>query len=421
MFRPDYIPSLVMAAYKRTGLLTNKATWVLVVLSLAVLAGRVAPVYGQEITTITGQVVNGTAGASIPQEMTVVLDVFQAEVPPEQRTADVDSTGRFVFEAVPEWEGATYTLTAIYLGIPYRVALSPQDNWNDVRLKVYEATPKLDDVSIGNNVMLVLGADSGIRTLTLLEQLQVINEGDQAFIPNLAQGSVMDLLRFPLGAGAFDLDVQADLPEGEVLQVDRGVALTTPVPPGEHTVLLSYKLPYTGESLDISRVFLKGVGSFRLLMPKKAGTVSSRNMVDLGVTTIGETKFRLLELTDISSGVEANIILNGLPQPSLGQRIQRIFPTQAWAIAVPGVLLLALTILLVVGLRQGGAPQPATAIRSAQDRTSLVLAIAVMDDSFHSGEIQKIPYMEQRGAMEAQLLHLAWQEETMHEPGGEPR
>ncbi len=421
MFRPNYMSSLVRAVRKSKGLVPHKATWVLVALSFAVLVGCVAPVYGQETTTIAGQVVNGTAGTTIPQEMTVVLDVFQAEAQPQQRTVKTDSTGRFVFEAVPEEEGATYTLTAMYLGIGYNVALSSQDNWNDVRLEVYEDTSSLDDVSIRNNVLLVLGADSATLTLTFLETLQVTNEGDRVFIPNLAQGSVMDLLRFPLPAGAFDLDVQAELPEGQVLQVDRGVALTTPVPPGEHTVLLSYKLPYTGESLDVSRVFLKGAGSFRLLMPEKAGTVSSRNMVDLGVTAIGATKYRLLELTNISSGAEADIILDGLPQPSLAQRIQRVFPTQAWTMAVPGALLLALAILLVIGLRQGGAPQPATASSLAQDRTSLVLAIAALDDRFHGGDMEEISYREQRGTLEAQLLRLAWQEETMHGTGGEPQ
>ena len=411
----------------RNSSFANKATWVLAAWSLAILVGWAAPVYARQqgtsfiVAIIIGHVLNGTAGAGTPQDMTLVLDVFQAGAQPQQRTAKTDSTGRFVFEDVLVQDGATYTLTAVYLGIGYTLTLPPRDNWGDVRLTVYEATSSLDDISIGNNVMLVLGADAATRSLSLLETLQVNNKGDRVFIPNVAQGSVMDLLRFPLPAGAFDLDVQAELPEGQVLQVERGIALTTPVPPGEHSVLFSYKVPYTGESLDISRVFLKGAGSFRLLMPEKVGAVSSRNMVDRGATTIGATRFRLLELANISSGTEVDIILDGLPQPSLARRIQMALPTRSWAMVVPGALLLALATLLVVGLRQGGAPQPVTASSPAQDRTSLVQTIAALDDRFHSGEIEEMSYLEQRGTLKAQLLRLAWQEEITHGPKGEPR
>ncbi|MSQ22034.1 MAG: hypothetical protein EXR53_01830, partial [Dehalococcoidia bacterium] len=300
-------------------------------LALSILVGWVAPVYAQQhdTATISGHVVNGTAGAITPQGLTVVLDVFQAGAQPSQITAKTDTMGHFAFDGALVQDGATYHLTVVYLGIGYTVALSSQDNLSDVRVTVYEATSSLEIVSIRNNVMLVLGADAATRTLTLLETLQVANKGDRVFIPNVAQGSVMDLLRFPLPAGAFDLDVQAELPEGQVLQVDRGVALTTPVPPGEHSILLGYKLPYTGESLDISRVFLKGAGSFRLLMPEKVGAASSRALVDRGVTAIGATNFRLLELANISSGAEVDIILDGLPQPSLAGRIRMALPTRS--------------------------------------------------------------------------------------------
>ncbi len=370
---------------------------------------------------ISGHVVNGTAGAGTPQDMTVVLDVFQTGAQPQQRSTKADSTGRFAFADVPGGEGATYTLTAMYLGIGYTVDMSSQNNWGDVRLTVHEATSSLDNISTGANVLLVLAADSGTHTLSLLETVQLVNTGDTTFIPNVSQGSPMDLLRFPLPAGAFELDVQAELPEGQVLQVDRGFALTTPVPPGEHNVLLSYKVPYTGKSADISRVFLKGAGAFRVLVPEKVGKASSRAMVDKGVTTIGTTNYRLLELANISSGALADVVLDGLPQPSVTQRIQSAFPAGSWAMAVPGVLLLALAVLLVLGLRRSAPAQPVTAGSVAQDKSSLVQAIAALDDTFQSGEIEETPYQEQRRNLKTNLLRRAWQEETSHGHEGEPR
>ncbi|MSQ22488.1 MAG: hypothetical protein EXR53_04170 [Dehalococcoidia bacterium] len=101
-------------------------------------------------------------------------------------------------------------------------------------------------------------------------------------------------------------------------------------------------------------------------------------------------------------------------------------PTRSWAIVVPGALLLALATLLAIGLRQGGTPQPVMASSPAQDRASLVQAIAALDDRFHSGDMEEMSYQEQRATLKAQLLRLAWQEEIAHAPathgnGGEPR
>ena len=380
---------------------------------LVALVAFASPVQGQERTaTISGYVVNGTEGADTPRDVRVSLHAFLADGQPELRTAAVDSMGWFVFEDVPMESVAGYALVATYLGIGYTVDLTPEDDLTNVRLAVYEATSTLDDVSIASNSVLVMGDEGATRTLSFMELIQVVNDGDRVFLPDVAQDGPMNFLRFPLPPDAANLEVQSELPEGQVLQVDRGFALTTPVPPGEYGVAFTYTVPYVGTRLDISRSFLGGVGTFRVMVPDTVGTISSTTMTDRGETTIGQTTFYLLELSGIPPAGSVDVVLDGLPQLSLAQRIQGAFNTLSWAVVVLVVLLLALAALLVVGLRRTGSPELVTIGDTGQRRASLVQAIAALDDQLERGELGETVYQEQRQALKAHLLRLALDEET---------
>ena len=382
------------------------AAWPLIAL-LAV----VSTAYGQESTApISGYVVSGTAGAGAPQDIQVLLHVFRENGGPEIRRAEVDSDGRFVFEEVAQKSVAGYTVSTTYLGIEYTVALTPEDDLASIRLSVYEVTTDLDNVSIAADFLLILGADAPEHSISLMEIVEVANLGDRVFVPGLAGDGPMNFLRFPLPSGASDLEVQTELPEGEVLQVDRGFALTTPVPPGEHGVAFTYTIPYDGAALDISRSFIGGVGTFRVLMPRDVGTVSSATLTDQGDTTIGDTTFRLLEVGEVPPAGFVEIVLQGLPQPSIWQRLQKSFGVPSWALA-PAVLTLALLGLLIFGWRRRGLSAAVATGGQAQGRASLVEDIAALDDRFVRGEVDENTYRAQREALKVQLLRVAWREE----------
>ena len=380
---------------------------------LVVLAAFPLPVYGQEVTaTISGYVVNGTEGADTPEDVQVLLHVIREDGQQDIRTAEVDNTGWFVFEDMSMEGVAGYTLVATYREVGYRVDVTPEDDLRDVRLVVYEATSSLDDISIASNSLLVLGEERATRTLSFVELIQVVNDGDRVFLPNMAEGGPMNFLRFPLPPAAANLEVQSKLPEGQVLQVDRGFTLTTPVPPGEYRVAFTYTVPYVGTRLDISRSFLRGAGTFRVLVSQEVGTLSSIAMTDIGDTAIGETTYHVLELSGISPGSLMDITLEGLSKPSLVQRIQDVSDTLSWRGVVLAALLLALASLLLVGLRKTGVPELVDAHDTGQGQASLAQAIAALDDQFQRGELDETAYQEQRRALKAQLLGLAWQEET---------
>ena len=98
----------------------------------------------------------------------------------------------------------------------------------------------------------------------MLEAARLRNASDRTFRADVLIDGPMSMVRFSLPDGAADLDVEASLPGGHVLQVDRGFALTMPVPPGEHDILFVYRVPYESSTKQYTPNFPMGTDSYRV-------------------------------------------------------------------------------------------------------------------------------------------------------------
>ncbi|MBI4199288.1 MAG: hypothetical protein HY535_02270 [Chloroflexi bacterium] len=388
-----------------------KAGWGLAVgLALALLATNPAHAQG-ETTTVSGWVLNGTAGGGVP-EATVSLQVVPEGQPPYAHgsvAADGSRGGWFAFEGVPLNPNWRYFVVSTYLGISYAVELASDSDRQGIRLTVYEATSRMDSVALATQTLLVLGANARDRILAVMEMAQVANKGDRVFIPEGAQGGMGSFLRFPLPPGAMDLEIETELPEGEALQVDRGFALTNPVPPGEYGVAFTYRVPYESAALDLSRSLPLGAGTFRLLVPRDVGTVAAGGLRDQGEVLLGARFYRVLSAEGLVPGTLLEVSLGGLPQPSLWQRLQKAFGLGSWAIwALPGAVATVLAGLLVVAVAKA---RPSVVVETAPvaDPEALAVAIARWDDRFHRGELEEGAYRRHRQVLKSRLLRLAWQ------------
>ncbi|MCH7706437.1 MAG: hypothetical protein IIB33_05255, partial [Chloroflexi bacterium] len=302
-----------------------------VVACILAVAGIGDAVYGQDgLTTVSGRVSNGTAGFDTSEGIQVTLWVFSADADSEPRSVGLDAAGAFLFQGVPADGVSGYIVALTYQEVGYTAPLTPEDDLTDINITIYEATTSLEVVSLVGNTIIVLGADPASRTVSVMEIAQVSNTSDRAFMANLEAGGPMNLLRFPLPANATNLDVQAELPEGQSLQVDRGFALSNPVPPGEYGVVFTYVVPYDGSELDLSRTLLRGAGTLRLLVPTTVATIHSEALTDGGEVTIGSTVHRMYEAREMAPGSEIDMVLRGLPQPSLFQWVGDLLETRGW-------------------------------------------------------------------------------------------
>ncbi|MBI4202991.1 MAG: hypothetical protein HY532_07770 [Chloroflexi bacterium] len=384
---------------------SNPKWWLLLLLAaVAVLVLMARTTRAQEAgPAVSGQVVNGTEGSAVPGNLVMLLETYSADQFLGARTVMADEQGRFTFADVPS--GATvYYVGTVHLGVPYSTPVEADADLSDVTVTIYETTETLDLVSFVSSSLLVIGADPETRRVSFFELVQVRNSGDRTFVPN--QGGVMGFLRFPLPEGAEDLEVQADLPSGEAILVDRGVGLTAPVPPGEYSVAFGYALPYKGDSSEFSRTFLEGMGRFRVLVPQGVAQVTGDGSMTSTTTAVEGLAFWLLEAVDVPLGGALRFTLRSLPQPTLWQRVTSAAGGDVAVLAAPGLLVVGLGLLLLLGALRRAAPGAEAPALVPSDRGGLLRAVAALDDACEAGELSEEVYDRQRGILMIRLLLL---------------
>lgn len=363
----------------------------------------------QQTADVRGRVVNGTAGASVPAGLPVRLIAQSGDSLLDQRETTTDAQGQFSFTSVAVQPNAAYFLAVRYQGVDSTVRVEPQQPDASWRLMVYETTSDMAQVRVAENTLFIPRADEQRRHLLALEIVRVQNLGDRTFVPDLTRSQPMGFLRFSLPPNATDLDVQSMLRGGNIVPVDRGFAITTPLPPGNHDILFNYSVPYFGSTLRYERTFPFGATSFEMLVGEAAGKVSAVGLQGGDPVVIEQTRYRRLMGANLLAGARVEMTFSDMPRPSLARRIISSF--QGGAVAKVGVPVLAALVLggvltLAVLRRREragrGTPEPVPAgVTVPQSRDELVTAIAELDDRYASGGIPLDAYQSQRaGIME---------------------
>ena len=362
---------------------------------------------------ITGVVEHGAEPEAFdPTALLVSLDVLEGVSPLAQLSTRPAADGTFAFTVAPA-PTRTYFLSVEHQGARYSASRRADTLDDPVTLTVFEATNDPSVLRFDTYTVLVTGAlgDDGI--VEVLERVAVSNGSDTTLVPDFdAEGPAMlGFLRFGLPAGAYNLDVRSDLVGGEVLEVDLGFALTTPVPPtrGEpHEFEFVYRLDYDGSAVDLSRTMRFGAASFRFVAPVDVARPASPRLEDLGAAEFDGRLLRLLEGEDIAPGERIELTLSGLPAPSLLARLQRQVGDVYLRFVVPGVVVLAMLGLLGYALaRRGRAAAPSSASASAADRRATLLAqVGALEAERRDGSMSDRRYQAERTTLKQALVEL---------------
>ena len=366
-------------------------------------------VYSQEPVTFSGNVVNGTSSGQVPANLQVSLRILHSSQEIENRTTEVDEEGSFEFQDVPSDEDSLYGIFTDYQGVRYSLQLDSMPPSTSPELAIYETVTSSEAITLDSDVMIVGWADAEERILGVLESVGVLNSADRTFVSDLEQAGDMNFLRFSLPPSYMNLDVQSTLVGGDVVPVDRGFALTTPIPPGLHELLFTYLVEYDGDSIAIVRSFPFGANSFTVLIPEELATLEAPALENMGSTLIGDTQFLNLEGKSFQRDATVNIDIRGLPQPSLLQRTKNVLGGGTIAaVGIPLVvgLILAGLLAYVLFLRRSRRVLVAQRLPVEEGRQALIASIARLDDLFEQGEITEHQYKERRTALKGRLLQL---------------
>ena len=316
----------------------------------------------ERTVAVEGRVVNGTVGGDSVNGLTVVLHLNDG-ASFEERTTDTSEDGTFRFTNIVPSEAVSYGVSVQRLGVVYGTGVDLSNGPPEpITLTVYDAASDESMLAIGSASLLVSAVEQASETIWVLEIVQVVNDTDVAYVPG---PSPMSLLRFGLPPGALDLQVDTSLLGADVLQVDRGFALTAGVPPGSHDVMFAYRFPYRGTEATFEKTLRYGAQSVRVLAASGLVNITVEGLGEPGLVAIGEHEYTVYEAAGLPRGARLNLSLTDLPEASFGERLAsrlRQVPLQYTAPAGLGIMM-ALVVGAVLWRRRGRVPaaQPAPA------------------------------------------------------------
>lgn len=337
---------------------------------------------------IAGRVEHGAGAASFdPTQARVTLNVLEGITLVSQDSALPDGSGAFNFTAAAV-EGRTYFFSVEYQGANYSAVRGASELSEPVVVTVFDATNDTSVLTVQSHTVIVTGAVPDDGFVEVLERVMVRNDSNLTLTPDLnAQGPAMlSFLRFALPPGAYNLDVRSNITGGQVLEVDRGFALNSPIPPTApglpHQFEFVYRLDYDGPALDLSRTMRFGAESVRFVVPVDVATPSSARLTDLGATELDGRLLRLLEGQDIAPAEVLPLAVADLPRKSAFDIARQSAGEWYVRYVVPAVVGLTVSALLLLSLRRrravamGGASREqllaeAQALRDAYDRHTI--------------------------------------------------
>ena len=354
--------------------------------------------------TIAGRVINGTAGATVSGGLEVVLltlDESRAQIVGRDSTF-VNDEGRFEFTGFAVGPGLTYRVAANDGLFTPSVDLTDAADWSNVELVIYDRTRSLDDLRVSSYSLLVPSIDARSRTMGMLGAIDIRNEGDTVWLPDLSDPGLtgLQLVRFSIPEGYSNLSVESDLPAGNVMEIGTGFALSTPIPPGEFNILMSFLLGYAGDGFEFPLILPFGADEVRFMLPYGETTITGDGLGPPRTTVVNERVFTIVEGTGFERGARLTVTVSGLPSPSFVEKAVDYFRGRAYIPILAWLAGIAFLSLLAYALIRARNRPPAT----GQTRRELVSAIAALDDLRDAGKLAPEEYAAEREALMRRAL-----------------
>jgi hypothetical protein len=361
---------------------------------------------------ISGRVVHGAGDDTFdPTSLIVTLNVFEGVTTVEAKSVTPASDGTFEVPVTAS-DMRTYFIDVVYQGARYSATLTLAELADEAVIAVYEATTDISVLQFTSYSIIVTGAVPSKGWVEVLERASVVNESGMTLVPDLsAEGPTMlSFLRFALPADAYNLDVRSSLVGGDIITVDRGFALTTPVVPTinePHMFEFVYRLDYSEPTLDLSRTMRFGAESIRYVVPADTGRPVAPLLEDLGATELNGRFLRLLEASDIQPGQEIELSIVDLPMPSFFDRVGESSGEWYVRYVAPALVITALILVMVINIRRRQAlPTLSPSSDAGSTRAAILARLADVEARHEAGSLSLGRYIACRDQIKEALVDL---------------
>lgn len=368
--------------------------------------------------TISGRVTNGTAGGSIPEDLTVtlyLLEITAGGVRNETLETTTDADGNFRFENVTLDPERGYIVSAVYRERIFASDIIPGNEVitaPEMPLTVYDLT---EDPTVIKVASIDIQVDALGEGLQILQEVVFRNNSDRLYTNTLGVGDnrfASVLINLPPGAAGVAFP---DSPNRYIyVQEQATIVDTIPVVPGEdHTVLFSYFLPYEDGAVIEQQVFYGLDGTVNLRLYPDTIRVTSAQLTAGEPQVIQDRTYQVFSgNVALDPGGLLRYELSGAAQSvSTGiQVVQTSSSLTVVLIVVLIVLILLSGIMLFLFIRRSG--QSALRVDRQLLMDGLVAQIAELDSQFEAGTIAEGDYRSQRDQLKTRLAQLMKETDT---------
>ncbi len=370
---------------------------------------------GAQTITITGQVVNGTAGASVPPDLEVTLHGYDNPHGGEEAytaKATIDAGGRFAFKDVPLKTGRMFFVTTEYRGVLYgsrSVSPPPGHPAIDLPVNIYETTTDLSEVAVERLHILLDTPSPGV--LQVVEIYVITNNGDRTVV---APEKDAPVLTFHLPQGAVHLQFQNGDLGGRYVETADGFGDKLPIYPKLTTQeVFAYNLPMQGKKMVLNHPVPLPVAGAVLMVREGELTLSGDQLQDVGVSSAqGAEEYHVYNVGALPKDGVLRFTVSR-PTSWFGQG-SRSKTGLAIGLMALGVALIAVAVVLRREKPRvssvDNAPMPAVAEdaavwaeRFANDADTLMDAILALDDLYAANKLDEAVYRARRAALKARL------------------
>jgi hypothetical protein len=357
--------------------------------------------------SVSGQLLNKSAGGSSTGGTTVVLVSFgrKEQAPVGQRTTQTDAQGSYSFSGLDRDPNLVYLTLARYENVNYPsdTPFQLQDQPNtQADITVYESTSADDGIQFERLNLLVMGADQGV--VQLMEMGSLVNKSDRTFVTaNPQDQALAHAIKFALPQGALSVQMQTGFSDQDVIAGVGGVQVTSPVPPGSHEFALSFQLPYSGSSADVTMQMPYPTGTFSVYLPDIGVKLDNSVLAPGGPAQLGGQSYALYSASNLPKSTMVGGQLSGLGKTGVAA------PNQLALISLGVVLFVLGGGVLLFGGRLGPALAGAargTANDAEHERLELVVRLAALDERFAAGELNAAEYDAERDRCKQRLRDL---------------
>jgi hypothetical protein len=236
----------------------------------------------------------------------------------ERRTTLTDSTGAFRFEGLATGNDYLYTVSVNYAGVDYwsdSVQVQSDSPLAALQLPVYETTTDASAVKVVLDHLAVQVNKDG-QTIEVLNYVKLHNGSDRTLVAEGVNTTTTHpaALRLPLPEGATNIAPVDGFSQENLSLTDDGLADSTPFPPGDREVVVSYDLPYSEASYLLERAVMYPTDKLAVLMPLGDVQIDSAQLPNRNETEMEGNKFLVMTGESLTPATPVQLTLSGLPK-----------------------------------------------------------------------------------------------------------